>query len=145
MGQGIRGVTVSEHEDVHRIWEEQLGDYRAILRLAESETRNLAGERFEILLDSHTQRQCLAQRILERDLFIRTYGDALQIIPQEVLEEITVTIEAVQMLDSRNKQRLEAEHEAVADLVQKLKKERIALHQYKPCNERLPQFLNRTV
>jgi hypothetical protein len=139
------GDTVAAAETIRQLWEDQVADYRAILGLAQEQTKALIAAQFEALHLTQLQREHLAQRILERDLVIRAYGDALQIIPQEVLEEITVTIEAVQRLDSRNKQRLEAEHEAVAGLVQKLKKERIALHQYKPCNERLPQFLNRTV
>jgi hypothetical protein len=139
------GDTVAAAETIRQLWEDQVADYRAILGLVQEQTKALIAAQFEALHLTQLQREHLAQRILERDLVIRAYGDALQIIPQEVLEEITVTIEAVQRLDSRNKQRLEAEHEAVAGLVQKLKKERIALHQYKPCNERLPQFLNRTV
>lgn len=145
MGEREAGGTVAAEEKIRQIWEDQVADYRAILRLAQEETKTLTAAQFETLHHTQLQRQRLTQRILERDLVLRAYGDAFRIVPQEVLEEITVTIEAVQMLDSRNIQRLEAEHEAVAGLVQKLKKERIALHQYKPCYERLPQFLNRTV
>jgi hypothetical protein len=127
------------------LWEDQLADYRAILRLAQEEGGAIAAERFDMLLPLQAQREHLTQRILARAQTIGAHGTRLQAPPQHVLAEITATIEAVLALDKSHTYRLEAEREAVAHLLQRLEQGRTVLRQYTPHRESLPEVLNRTV
>lgn len=135
----------AEVEEVCSLWEDQLADYRAILRLAQEETRAFAAERFDALLQLQAQREHLAQCILERAHTIGAHGTRPQAPPQHVLAEITATIEAVLALDTSHKRLLEAERDAVANLLRRLTQGRTVLRQYTPRRESLPELLNRTV
>ncbi len=132
-------------EQVRQLWQEQLDDYQAILRFAHEETSALKAENFEALHHTQGQREYLAQRIQARDKALGVDGEAVQFPSHEVLKEITATIEAVVRLDSSNKQQLEAEHAGISNSLLRLREGRAALSQYKPSQEHLPKFLNRTV
>jgi hypothetical protein len=132
-------------EELHRLLVEQLADYQAMLHLAQEEALTLAAQRFEALHHTQAQRERLAQHILARQQTLPPIGTAQQPFLQTVLADIAATIEAILTLDQQHQCRIEAERDAVAILLQQLQQGRTVLHQYRPWQENLPHFLNRTI
>jgi hypothetical protein len=139
------GIDPHRLEELHRLLAEQLADYQAMLHLAQEEALALTTQRFEALHYTQAQRERLAQHILDREQTLQTIGTVRQPFFQTVLADIAATIEAILTLDQQHQCLLEAERDAVAILLQELKQGRTVLHQYRPRQENLPHFLNRTV
>jgi hypothetical protein len=130
---------------VHRLWEEQLIDYRLLLQLAQEEEKAVALGDVEHLHHTQLQRSNLAASIRNRERLIQARQESLSAELGRVLEAIATTIDAVQTIDKKNRQHLEAEYDTIASMLKKHKQERTSLHQYKPSRENPPHFLNRTV
>jgi hypothetical protein len=137
--------TLENVAHIGQLWAQQLADYQTLLDLAQEEADALQAADFDRLSHTQAQRAHLAQSILERDQVWRTYDASLQVPPADILAEIRATIAAILALDRTNQQRLMAEQAAMTGVLQKLKEEKTALHQYKPWQEHPPQLLNRTV
>jgi hypothetical protein len=132
-------------EELQRLLTEQLADYQAMLHVAQEEALALTTQHFEALHHTQAQRERLTQHILAREQTLQTIGTVQQPSFQTILADITTTIEAILTLDQQHQCLIKAERDAVTILLLQLQQGRTVLHQYRPQQDNLPQFLNRTV